>query len=245
MLRKTTMVIFLVSAMALAGGAGMMTISTPKAETPQTALPAQPARMPQNSLEQSIWFHAGYQGKEEQLGVQPSQGGTDQPPFGTVVAQWNLGMSGMYSGAGITWRQDSGRFYLIDQGAYSMRLGLYSFRPENPTGTLRRDSAVFANLGSGTQDIPWGIAWDPDSGCFWITQILDGSVYAGCYLLRMVYNGNVLQWRGTPADSWRIDALMSTYWMGGMVKLRDAGGGERQPGVQVQPVHQDVHRPGS
>jgi len=223
MLRKTTMVIFLVSAMALAGGAGMMTISTPKAETPQTALPAQPARMPQNSLEQSIWFHAGYQGKGEQLGVQPSQGGTDQPPFGTVVAQWNLGMSGMYSGAGITWRQDSGRFYLIDQGAYSMRLGLYSFRPENPTGTLRRDSAVFANLGSSTQDIPWGIAWDPDSGCFWITQILDGSVYAGCYLLRMVYNGNVLQWRGTPADSWRIDAIMSTYWMGGMVKKRATG----------------------
>lgn len=137
------------------------------------------------------------------------------PPFGTVVQQWNLSMSGSYVGSGITWKRDSSRFYLMDQGRK-----VWSLDPLNPTGTMRDESWVFPNLGSGTLDISWGLAGDADSNCFWISQILDGSVYSGCYLLRMTADGT---WAGGTADSWRIDGVMNTYWIGGMEKWQDRG----------------------
>ena len=137
------------------------------------------------------------------------------PPFGTVIQQWNLTMSGSYVGSGITWKRDSNRFYLMDQGRK-----MWSFDPLNPSGTMRDEQWVFPNLGSGTLDISWGLAGDPDSNCFWISQILDGDVYAGCYLLRMTAEG---EWGGGTADSWRIDGVMNTYWLGGMEKWQDRG----------------------
>ncbi len=150
------------------------------------------------------------------------------PPFGTVVRQWNLGMSGSYAGAGIVWRRDQGRFYLMDQG-YSGPPGVWSFDPNNPTGTMRNENWVFPNFGTSTRDVPWGIAWDPDSNCFWITQVIDAAggsnVYYGCALLRMTPQGT---WTG---DSWRIGigpsgnpgGPFTCYWMAGFEKWPGRG----------------------
>jgi hypothetical protein len=144
----------------------------------------------------------------------------DPPPFGTVLGQWNLPMSGAFAGAGITWRRDSGLLYLMDQG-YSGPPGVWRLKPSDPTGTIRRDSWVFANFGTPTRDIPYGIAWDADSDCYWISQILDGSVDSGCYLLRMTWSAGAWRWRGTPADSWRVDSAPSLVWIASMVRCRD------------------------
>jgi hypothetical protein len=139
----------------------------------------------------------------------------EPPPFGTVLQSWELQMGGSYEGAGITWHRDSGLLYLMGQGS-----SVYKLRPDDPTGTIRRDTWVFANLGTGTADIPWGIAWDSDSGCFWISQIVDGNVYGDCYLLRMTWSDSAWRWRGTPADSWRMPDM---YWSAGMAKRLERG----------------------
>jgi hypothetical protein len=141
----------------------------------------------------------------------------EPPPFGTVLGQWDLPMSGPYAGAGITWRRDSGLFYLMDQNR-----SVWKLDPTDSTAAIRRDSWVFANLGDGTQDIPWGIAWDPDSGCYWVSQIIDGNVYAGCYLLRIVWSGGAWCWGGTPADSWKVSNTIM-YWVAGMAKRTEGG----------------------
>ena len=142
---------------------------------------------------------------------------TDQPPFGTVMAQWNLAMSGTYKGSGVTWRRDSGRFYLLDQGGK-----MWSLDPANPTGTMRDENWTFPNLGGSAADIPWGLAWDDDSGCFWMSNIIDGSISAGCFLLRMTPAGT---WTG---DSWHVGAngnggALGCLWTAGMEKWIDRG----------------------
>jgi hypothetical protein len=142
---------------------------------------------------------------------------TDQPPFGTVMQQWNLTMSGSYKGSGITWRRDSGRFYVMDQGRR-----MWSLDPANPTGTMRNENWTFPNLGGSAADISWGLAWDDDSGCFWMSNIIDGSVYGGCHLLRMSATGT---WTG---DSWLVGTGtngggLSLLWAGGMEKWIDRG----------------------
>jgi len=148
------------------------------------------------------------------------------PPWGTVLATYHLSLSGSYAGAGITWRRDSSRFYLVDQG-YSGASGMWSCTAEDPQGTTRRERCVMPNLGSGTTDIPWGVAWDNDSSCFWITNILDGSVYSGCYLVRLTLSPTGDTWRlAQPVqarDTWRIDGAMSCYWLAGMEKWYDRG----------------------
>jgi len=146
----------------------------------------------------------------------------DPPPFGTLLGEWNLPMSGAYAGAGSTWRQDIGLFYLMDQG-YSGQAAVWKLDPADPTGSIQPEPWVFANLGGSIADVPWGLCWDADSGCFWMSQILDGSIYAGCYLLRMVETDSAWFWRGTPADSWRIDSAPRIYWMAGMAKWQDLG----------------------
>ena len=142
---------------------------------------------------------------------------TDQPPFGTVMAQWNLAMSGTYKGSGVTWRRDSGRFYLLDQGGK-----MWSLDPANPTGTMRDENWTFPNLGGSAADIPWGLAWDDDSGYFWMSNIIDGSISAGCFLLRMTPSGT---WTG---DSWHVGAngnggALGCLWTAGMEKWIDRG----------------------
>ncbi|UCG43148.1 MAG: T9SS type A sorting domain-containing protein [candidate division WOR-3 bacterium] len=142
----------------------------------------------------------------------------DPPPFGTVVQRWSLRMSGSYAGAGITWVRDSGRLFLMDQG-YAGPCRVWKLDPADPQGTIESVPWTFANLGDSTVDIPWSIAWDNDSGCFWISQILDNNVYGGCYLLRHVWSGSRWVWGGTARDSWRIDSgSVHLFWVAGMEK---------------------------
>jgi hypothetical protein len=151
----------------------------------------------------------------------------DPPPFGTVVQQWRLRMSGSYAGAGITWVRDSGKFYLMDQG-YAGMIRVWNLDPADPESSIAQVPWTFANLGMGTVDIPWGIAWDVDSGCFWISQIVDGDIYGGCYLLRHVWNDSAWVWGGAPGDSWFVGdgsngGALQCLWTAGMEKNEYTG----------------------
>jgi hypothetical protein len=127
----------------------------------------------------------------------------DPPPFGTVIEEWSLQMSGSYAGSGVTWRRDEGRFYLTDQG-FGGTVGVWNLDPADPEGTIEAVPWRWTNLGSATQDIPWGFAWDNDSGCFWVSQIVDGDIYGGSYMLRHIWNGSRWVWAGTARDSWKL-----------------------------------------
>jgi hypothetical protein len=151
----------------------------------------------------------------------------DPPPFGTVVQRWPLRMSGSYAGSGITWRRDSREFYLMDQG-YAGTIGVWNLDPADPEGTIESVPWTFINLGAGTVDIPWSIAWDNDSGCFWIGQIVDGNIYGGCYLLRHIWNGSRWVWGGAPRDSWYVGngsngGGLECLWTAGIEKNHLAG----------------------
>jgi hypothetical protein len=129
--------------------------------------------------------------------------GQEPPRFGTVLQRWSLQMSGAYAGAGITWVRDSGRFYLMDQG-YAGPSRVWRLDPADPENTIEAVPWTFANLGDSTVDIPWGIAWDADSGCFWTSQIVDGNIHGGCCLLRHIWSGSTWAWGGAPGDSWLV-----------------------------------------
>ncbi len=151
----------------------------------------------------------------------------DPPPFGTVIEQWSLEMSGSYAGSGVTWVRDSGRFYLMDQG-YAGTVRVWELEPADPEGSITQVPWTFANLGMATQDIPWGIAWDNDSGCFWVSQIKDGDIYGGCYLLRHIWNGSRWVWGGTARDSWLVGngsngGGLRCLWLAGMEKWYERG----------------------
>jgi hypothetical protein len=161
-------------------------------------------------------------GRVQSLGQKLPPSLDDMPPFGTVLQQWPLEMSGAYAGAGITWVRDSGRFFLMDQG-YSGPYRVWNLDPADPESTVRAVPWIFANLGSSTVDIPWGFAWDPDSGCFWISQIVDGDVNNGCYLLRHVWDGERWVWAGTARDSWKVGdgsngGGLECLWLAGIDK---------------------------
>ncbi len=141
---------------------------------------------------------------------------TDQPPpFGTIVQQWTLNMGGTYQGAGITWRQDSGRFYLMAQGKR-----VYSFKPENPPGTFRQERWNFQSVGGS--DIPFGLAWDQDSGCFWISHI--AMMFSDARLWRYIWDpvADSWEWAGQPRDTWQIGSGSNAY-SGGMCKNVEGG----------------------
>lgn len=119
------------------------------------------------------------------------------PPFGAVINQWDLPMSGSYVTAGITWRPDSGRLYIIDEMSSGYQAKVRSCRPDDPVATLRDENWQFPSFGSSTKDLPQGIAWDADSGCFWTSIHVDGSS-SSCVLARMTPQGT---WTG---DSWLV-----------------------------------------
>jgi hypothetical protein len=151
----------------------------------------------------------------------------EPPPFGTVIEQWSLEMSGSYAGSGMTWVRDSGKFYLMDQG-YAGTIRVWNLEPADPEGSIAQVPWTFANLGMATQDIPWGIAWDNDSGCFWVSQIKDGDIYGGCYLLRHIWNGESWVWGGTARDSWLVGngsngGGLRCLWLAGTEKWYDRG----------------------
>ena len=78
----------------------------------------------------------------------PTPPAGDQPPFGTVVNRWSLTMSGGYAGSGITWQRDSGKFFLMDQGATGS-FRVWKLDPSDPTGTITQVAWQFKDLGSG------------------------------------------------------------------------------------------------
>jgi hypothetical protein len=134
------------------------------------------------------------------------------PAFGTNLGTWQLsGISGQYAMAGITYRPDSNRYYI----ACMQPNRVYSFSPDNPTTSLRNENWTIT-LFYGN-DIIWGIAWDPVTEGFWLTQI-QGSQTA-CKAARYV-DGT---WAGTPADSWELFAVEPTLWYGGTDYNYDCG----------------------
>ena len=142
----------------------------------------------------------------------------DPPPFGSVVDSWQLPLGSVSAGAGITWRNDSGLLYIMNQ-----RGSVWKLSPDDPVGTLRRDTWVLPNLGAAARDLPWGIAYDRDSGCFWVSQIVDGNTYTGGYLVRMVWSDSAWCWGGSPADSWCVSVESLFFWIAGMAKRSERG----------------------
>ena len=131
-------------------------------------------------------------------------------------------MSGSNAGAGITWRRDSGRFYLTDQHG-----GLvWSCDPFDPPGTLRQENWVMPSLGTATRDIPWSLAWDADFSCFWISDIVDGNTYGDCYYvcMRQTPVGDTWRWfPENPGDTWLVGSgstggAGNMCWMAGSEK---------------------------
>jgi hypothetical protein len=142
--------------------------------------------------------------------------GQEPPPFGTVIEQWNLPMSGSYAGSGITWNQSTGRFYLVDQGYQLNRV--YELEPDDPLGTIEVSPWAPEPIQGASSQIDWGIAWDPDSNCFWVSAIVDGQLFGGCYLLRYVWNGDTWEQSlcldGLPVGRFRYRPLQpETLWV--------------------------------
>ena len=151
----------------------------------------------------------------------------DQPPFGTVMQRWALTMSGSYAGSGMTWQRDSGKFFLMDQG-YAGTIRVWKLLPSDPAGSITSVAWTFKDLGAGTQDVPWSMAWDDDTHCFWIGNIVDGDIYGGCYYMRYDWSGSAWEWGGDAADSWFIGngsngGGLSMLWMAGSEKWIDKG----------------------
>ena len=145
--------------------------------------------------------------------------GQEPPPFGTVIEQWNLPMSGSYAGAGITWVRDSGKFFLMDQG-YAGDICVWKLDPTDPPGSIERVPWQ-SQTGVGDYDIPCSIAWDDDSGCFWISSITEAHVYGACFLFRYVWDGDSWIWPGTARDSWYVGngsrgGGLCCLWIAGM-----------------------------
>jgi len=124
----------------------------------------------------------------------------DPPPFGTVIEQCTLALSGSRSGAGVTWRPDDGMFYLMDLGD-SMDAKVWKLDPDDPVGTIERVPWQFAVMGGPGPDQPWAIVWDQQLECFWCSQIVQDTM---CYLLRYTWNGQRWTWRGQQGDSWLV-----------------------------------------
>jgi hypothetical protein len=144
--------------------------------------------------------------------------GQEPPPFGTVIEQWNLPMSGSYAGAGITWVRDSGKFFLVDQG-YTGCVQVWRVDPTDPTRRLVCERWQTPAIPDDSTLVAWSIAWDPDSGCYWIGAV----VHTGCYLLRYVWNGDLWVWPGGPGDSWYVGGRYN----GGALQLLYTAGMEK------------------
>jgi hypothetical protein len=142
------------------------------------------------------------------------------PPYGTIVQTWYINSGRSYDGAGIVWVVDSNRFYTVGQGLPSGQSPkVYSFDPANPTGTLRDEAWTLTqpNLGGASQDLPWGIGYDPDSACWWLTWLPDGGISNPCHAVRFMNKA----WRGLARDTWSLRNLEPPNWYSTFDKRED------------------------
>jgi hypothetical protein len=103
---------------------------------------------------------------------------------------------------------------------------VWSVRAGDPPGSSRLENWVLPNMGSSTPDVPWSIAWDNDSNCYWISSIVDGSFSKGCNYtrIRRTAHGDTWRWFSeNPEDTWQVgDSAASgvgrMYWMAGSEK---------------------------
>jgi hypothetical protein len=135
------------------------------------------------------------------------------PRFGTVLALYAMGGSTGFANAGITWRQDTGRFYFV--GMTPAPGAVWSFLPGDPVGTVANEGWQFLNLEGAHFDVPWGISWDEASRGFWITQVPD-AINISCYAIRHGIEGRP---GGTPADTWRLSPPADSLWFAGICGL--------------------------
>lgn len=123
--------------------------------------------------------------------------------FGTRLSSWNLpGLGSGFNLAGITFCPDSERFYIAVQDPNRV----YSFRAENPSGTLRNESFQLPDFSGG--DVIWGIAYDRDEHCFWVGHVAAGNNATVC--ARYGANGAFL------GDTWNLAAVEPGGWFAGM-----------------------------
>ncbi len=134
------------------------------------------------------------------------------PPFGTILQSWAVTMSGQYGGSGITNWREKGRLYCVDQAAMGGTPDVYSYVATDPVGTWRQEHWTFPSFGGS---LPWGIAFDPDSNCFWVSHTTGGGGGTSSLLARFDTLG---QWMGRPQDTWQTCPLMTTNWIGGFDK---------------------------
>ncbi len=133
------------------------------------------------------------------------------PAFGTQIQTWTMPIGRTFAMVGITYQPDSNRYYVVCMNPNQV----WSFSPNNPTGTLRNENWTI-RLFYGN-DVAWGIAWDPVTEGFWLTQVENNQI--ACKAARYV-NG---QWAGTPADSWELWSVEPSTWYGGLDYNYDAG----------------------
>ena len=89
---------------------------------------------------------------------------TQIAPMGTVLAAFSFpGLPSTYDLAGITYREDNQRFYVVSMGTP----GVYEFDPTTGSLTLLFNTS---NFGAAV-DVPWGIAYDPTDTTLWLTQL--------------------------------------------------------------------------
>jgi hypothetical protein len=108
---------------------------------------------------------------------------------------------------------------------------MWSIDPFDPSHTARRENWTFPNMGTATGDMPWSLAWDGDSNCFWISNILDGDIQAGCYYtrIRKTAVGDTWRWFSENAgDTWLVGdsaggGAGGMYWMAGSDKSVNRG----------------------
>ena len=141
-------------------------------------------------------------GDEERLNDTARSLTTNSAPLGTTLASWNLGLGVGYALAGITFADDSNRFYLT----LSDPNRVASFSPDDPASTFREEA--FALQDFFGNDVVWGIAYDTGRHSFWIGHV--EAAGNGTVVARYDRNG------AFAGDTWNLWAVESNGWFAGM-----------------------------
>jgi len=111
---------------------------------------------------------------------------TQIAPVGTDLAVFTFPSLPAYDLAGITYREDNQKFYVVSMSTP----GVYEFDPVSGTLNLLFTTNDF---GAPLADIPWGIAYDPTDTTLWLTQIgINTSGVQYLYGVHYDFTGTVL-----------------------------------------------------